>query len=168
MTKKNTLSPSVMRSIAQTDWSSAESVKRLEQTARAAFVALMVGQAGTEEAKTRARNYAVGAIVGAFPRADRQDVRSKVEELVARVTGDPPSNRAFRMGDKVVIERFYGHACTAKDKPISAYESTIVRQTPTRWMLGPNSKRWIDKRTNIVKPADMNYLDRARLADGAQ
>jgi hypothetical protein len=167
MAKKNTLSPSVMRSIAQTDWSSAESVKTLEQTARAAFGALMAGHEDSEANKARARNYAVGAIVGAFPRAERQDVRPKVEELIARVTRDPPSNRSFRMGDKVVIERFYGHACTANDKPISAYESTIVRQTPTRWMLGPNSKRWIDKRTNIVKPNDMDYLDRARLADGA-
>ena len=169
MTTKNSLSPSVMQDVAKTDWSDTESVKTLEQTARKVFDALMVGQADTTEDKARARNYAVGALVGGFPRAERQDVRPKIEELVARVTGDPPSDRAFRVGDKVVIERFYGHACAKKDKPLSTRESTIVRETPTRWVLsqysgGTFASAWIDKRTNIVKPTYMNYLDRARLA----
>jgi hypothetical protein len=89
--RDNGLTPRAKREVAETNWTDAKSVKKLEAAARVVFGTLMVGQPDTTENKTRARNWTVGALVGAFPRKERADVRLKVEELVARVTGDAPS-----------------------------------------------------------------------------
>jgi hypothetical protein len=88
---ENRLSPRAMREIAETDWADQESVQKLEQTARSVFTMLMVGQEETEENKTRARNYAVGALVSAYPRSARDDMRPRIEELVAMATKDERS-----------------------------------------------------------------------------
>jgi hypothetical protein len=84
---ENSLSPRAMREVAEMDWDDQESVKKLEETARGVFDALMVGHADTEENKTRARNYAVGALVSAFPRNKRDEVRSRIERVVVQATG---------------------------------------------------------------------------------
>lgn len=87
----NSLSPRAMREVADTDWTDDESVQKLEQTTRGVFALLMVGHDDTTENRQRARNYAVGALVSAFPRGARDDVRPRIEEIVQRVTKDESS-----------------------------------------------------------------------------
>lgn len=175
MTKRTgaALTPHTMQEVAETVFSkdgNNMTEQRTEQHARQLFEQLVapLRKAKDKQADERAREWTVGALTAAFPRARRADVRPKMRELVERATGAAPNNRAFKVGDVVVIERFFGHACGPKDKALETRKQRIVRETPTRWVLssfvgGSAGNWWIDKRTNIVRPAYMNYIDRARL-----
>lgn len=153
-----------MQEVAETNWSLSASVARTEQHARRLFEQLVapLRKSKDKQADFRAREWTVGALTAAFPRNERARVRPKMRELVERATGGAPNNRAFKVGDVVVIERFLAFQNVDKDRPIETRLSKIVRETPTRWVL--ESDKWIEKSTNIVRPAYIHYVDSARLA----
>jgi hypothetical protein len=84
------LSPRAMREIAETDWTdtgTGGTVERTEQHAKQIFALFVepLRASRDPDAENRASEWTVGALVGAFPRANRPDIRTKVRELVERV-----------------------------------------------------------------------------------
>lgn len=87
MSERGSLSPRVMREVAETDWTDVASVARAEQHAKQLFELLVapLREKNEPDADSRAREWTIGALTSAFPRDKRADIRPKMRELVERV-----------------------------------------------------------------------------------
>jgi hypothetical protein len=167
---KKAMGPSVMNRVAAIDWDKPEDIVWLERIARMMFDGLRAGadNTRTETARESARMWTIGALVGAFPRMKRMDIRAKVQELVERVTTGKLTGKGqtqtapLKVGDDVIIGCFYKHASGKNDKPINEWKSSIVRETPKRWVLQRGEQ--FDKKTNEPVPRDSMYTVRMRKA----
>lgn len=166
---KKSLSPAAMREVADTKWNdvgSGGTVARTEQHAKRLFDTLVapLREQNAPDAEAKARAWTIGALVGAFPWMKRMDIRAKVQELVERVTSDKLTGKGqtqtapLKVGDDVIIGRFYRHASGKNDKPINEWKSSIVRETPKLWVLKRGEK--FDKSTNESVPRDRLYTVR--------
>jgi hypothetical protein len=170
---KKSLTPQALREVAETKWSdvgSGGTVSRTEQHAKQLFCALVapLREQNAPDAEAKARAWTIGALVGAFPRMKRMDIRAKVQELVERVTTGKLTGKGqtqtapLKVGDDVIIGCFYKHASGKNDKPINEWKSSIVRETPKRWVLQRGEQ--FDKKTNEPVPRDSMYTVRMRKA----
>lgn len=157
-----TLAPKALREVAETNWNNAADVARVREHAKQLFEQLVAPfrEQGDAKADERAREWTIGALTAAFPRNERARIRSMIRELVGKM--HEPSNRAFKVGDAVVVEQFYKHASGGKNKPINAWNATIVRETPKRWVLSCGDL--FDKSTGESYPQDKMYVVRIRHA----
>lgn len=69
----------------------------------------------------------------------------------------------FKVGDAVIVERRFGFQ-PLSDPPRSSYETKIVRETPTRWILD-GRHGWIKKGETTVMPRYLDDRTDARLKD---
>ena len=107
---ETSLTPRAMREVAETDWTdmgSGGSVSRTEAHAKRLFVLFVAPLRASRDpdAENRAREWTVGALVGAFPRAKREDVRPKVRALVERVTNQADADAVAQARIAKSVER---------------------------------------------------------------